>query len=296
MPLSPIMWRVRTVPSFLLLATAIAAIGGGCVAYGWSRSPGLVRIPDASTVESTPQPPVATLPPRVAPAHPQAARPASAATSADRMAAQVDRLSRSSNPVDVFGAYKLVTDCLWARGHESWLANHVAPGDRAQLPSTGSSCDDIASDQIQSRMRWLELAAMAGVHHAATAMAREGPDGLGQASEADLDAPQFADWRQRLDAAYDAGVRTCDPESLDNRVNAYENGAGVGQDRAKALTYWVAYVDCRKRLNDAPSTILGNGDSVTQRMGGSLSADQIARAVSAGQQMARDAKPLPGDS
>ena len=72
---------------------------------------------------------------------------------------------------------------------------------------------------------------------------------------------------------------------------------GVVQDRAKALTYWVAYMECRQRLVGQSSAILASadGDSVTQRMGHSLSADQIAQAMSAGHALARDARPLPGD-
>ncbi len=68
------------------------------------------------------------------------------------------------------------------------------------------------------------------------------------------------------------------------------------QDRAKALAYWAAYIGCRERFNAAPVAILANGDSVTQRMEGTLSAEQVAAAMTAGQQMARDAKPWPGDS
>jgi hypothetical protein len=98
-----------------------------------------------------------------------------------------------------------------------------------------------------------------------------------------------------VDAAVDAGVHTCDPDSLESRVNRYEDGEGVEQDRAKALTYWVATMECRQRLAGGPASVLGNGDGVTQRMGTTLSADQIAKAVSEGQQLARDARPLPGD-
>jgi hypothetical protein len=70
----------------------------------------------------------------------------------------------------------------------------------------------------------------------------------------------------------------------------------VAPDRTKALTYWVAYMECRRRLVGQPSAILANADSVTQRMGRSLTADQIAQALSAGHALARDARPLPGDS
>ena len=49
------------------------------------------------------------------------------------------------------------------------------------------------------------------------------------------------------------------------------------------------------RLVGASGSVLANGDSVTQRMGNTLSADQIARAVADGQRLAHDAQPLPGD-
>jgi hypothetical protein len=184
---------------------------------------------------------------------------------------------------------------VWARDHEGWMAHHILPSDRAMLPTPQQACGDIASDQIQSRLRWLERAALAGVHHAATEMLREGPDGLGLANS-DIDAPENASWKQRVDAALEAGVHTCDPDSLESRVNAYENGQGVAPDRTKALTYWVAYMECRRRLVGQPSAILANADSVTQRMGRSLTAEQIAQALSAGHALARDARPLPGDS
>ena len=114
-------------------------------------------------------------------------------------------------------------------------------------------------------------------------------------SNCDIDAPENASWKHRMDAALEAGVHTCDPDSLESRVNAYENGQGVAADRGKALTYWVAYMECRQRLVSQPSAILANADSVTQRMGRTLTADQIAQAVSAGQALAHDARPLPGD-
>ena len=288
--------RLRIARPTLLVATLAAAVAGGCLVYGWSSgAEAPVPIAELASADPAAGPPPA--PVSAAVVVPVAAPPlrAAAQPAHETLAAQVDRLSRSPDPVDAFAAYKLVTACLWARDHEAWMDHHVSPGDRALLPTTGTACGDIASDQVQSRLRWLERAALAGVHHAATEMAREGPDGLGLAPEHDADAPQDAAFADRLAAAYEAGVRTCDPESLENRENAYENGSGVAQDRARALSYWVAYVDCRKRLDGTPADILGNGDSVTQRMGRSLSADQVAAAVSAGEQMARDARPLAGD-
>jgi hypothetical protein len=284
----------------LLLALLVAALlVGGALAYGLSQGAEV-----ATTASSAPaMPAVAPAPatPAIAPAPPRAARPAAPSASKAAPAAReslsqkVDRLSRSADPVDAFAAYQLVTACIWARDHEGWMARHILPGDRALLPTTQQACGDIASDQIQSRLRWLERAALAGVHHAATEMLKEGPDGLGIAGSSDIDAPENAAWKQRVDSALAAGVRTCDPDSLEDRVNRYQGGQGVEPDRAKALTYWVAYLECRRRAVGTPAAVLGDGDGVTQRMGHALSAEQVAQAVADGRQIARDARPLPGD-
>jgi len=283
----------------MILATAVsAALVGGALVYGLDHGTAQAA---ANTAAAPPAPPAeafaAAPPPAAAPAVLPA--PASAASRPDpyeSLSHKVDRLGRSPDPVDAFAAYQLVTACVWARDHEGWMARHILPSDRELLPTTQQACGDIASDQIQSRLRWLERAALAGVHHAATEMLREGPDGLGLGlGDADIDAPENASWKQRVAAALDAGVRTCDADSLESRVNAYENGQGVAPDRAAALTYWVAYMECRQRGAGQASAILGNADGVTQRMGRSLTAEQIAQAVSAGHALARDARPLPGD-
>jgi hypothetical protein len=172
------------------------------------------------------------------------------------------------------------------------VASVAALASSETAPSSAPGRDGLAA-RVDRLSRSTD--ALVGVHHAAAEMLLEGPDGLGIGTSGDIDAPQNADWKQRIDAAVEAGVHTCDPEALDSRVNSYENGSGVQQDRGKALTYWIAYVDCRKRLDGSPTKILGNGDSVTERMGDTLSADQVAAAVSAGEQLARDARPLPGD-
>ena len=280
----------------LLASTLAAALVGGALVYGMSQgAAAAVNTPAPPTppaADAAPEPDLAP-PPVVA----AASAPAPAAPNRyESLSQKVDRLSRSADPVDAFAAYQLVTGCIWARDHEGWMAHHILPSDRGTLPTTQQACGDIASDQIQSRLRWLERAALAGVHHAATEMLREGPDGLGISGNSDIDAPENAPWKQRVETALAAGVRTCDPDSLENRVNAYESGLGVEQDRAKALTYWVAYMECRQRLVGAPGSVIANGDSVTQRMGTTLSADQIAKAVSDGQLLAHEARPLPGDN
>ena len=284
----------------VIVSILAIALAGGALVHGMNS--GAAAVASATAPAATPGSPASSA---AAPALSVAALVATQASSPARrltpgshesLSQKVDRLSRSADPVDAFAAYRLVTACIWARDHEGWMAHHILPSDRALLPTTQQACGDIASDQIQSRLRWLERAALAGVHHAATEMLKEGPDGLGISGSADLDAPENAAWKQRVEAARDAGVHTCDPDSLESRVNSYESGQGVGQDRVKALTYWVAYVECRQRLAGAPGPVPANDDSVAARMGTTLSADQIARAVSDGQQLAHDAKPLPGDS
>jgi len=276
-----------------LLCAALAAfvLVGGALVAPWG---GAQPAPAAPLVDAGPR--REPDPPRARPRHAEAVPPVASPVAVDEaLSARVDRLARSDDPVAAFAAYRLVTDCLWARDHAEWLASHVEPADRALLPTPQGACGDIASDQIQSRLRWLERAAAAGVHHAATAMSREGPDGLGLVAEADLAGPQFADWRQRLAAAYDAGVRTCDPESLEQRMAAFDGGLGVEQDRARALSYWVAYVDCRRRFG-APALAPADGDGVALRMGSALGAGQVDAATAAGHRLAREARPLPGDS
>ena len=278
---------------FLLTSTLVAAVVAGALVYGRSHgAAAMVNTPAPPPLEPVAASALATPPGAVA-ATPPAAPPPRAASPYESLSQKVDRLSRSADPVDAFAAYQLVTTCIWARDHEGWMAHHILPGDRELLPTTQQACGDIASDQIQSRLRWLERAALAGVHHAATEMLKEGPDGLGISGSGDIDAPENAPWKQRVEAALDAGVRTCDADSLESRVDSYESGLGVQQDREQALTYWVADMACRQRLAGAP--VLAPGDSVTQRMGTTLTADQIAKAVAEGQQLARDARPLPGD-
>ena len=279
---------------YLVATTLAAAMVVVALVYGVDHG--------AVAASATPAPPPAPWPPALEPVPapvavvaPAPAPRASAPNPYESLSQKVDRLSRSGDPVDAFAAYQIVTGCVWARDHEGWMAHHILPGDREMLPTAQQACGDIASDQIQSRLRWLERAALAGVHHAATEMLNEGPDGLGISGNSDIDAPENASWKQRVEAALDAGVHTCDSDSLESRVNSYETGLGVEQDRAKALTYWVAYMECRQRVIGGRSSILANADSVTQRMGTTLSADQIAKAVRDGQQLARDARPLPGD-
>ena len=282
----------------VLVASALAAaLVGGALVYALTHGAEAAANapPLAPTVRATTPPEPGLAAPAPATASPP--RPAASAPNRyESLSQKVDRLSRSADPIDSFAAYQLVTACIWARDHEGWMAHHILPGDREMLPTTQQACGDIASDQIQSRLRWLERAALAGVHHAATEMLKEGPDGLGITGNSDIDAPENAPWKQRVETALAAGVRTCDPDSLENRVNSYETGMGVDLDRAKALTYWVAYMECRQRLVGAPASVIANGDSVTQRMGTTLTADQIAKAVSEGQQLAREARPLPGDN
>jgi len=291
-------YHPAVIPRPLLIAFALAAamVAVGLVHGVRHGEPAAVAPASAQDVPAAPLPAPTPAPVAVVPSAPAPAKAPSAPDPYESLAQKVDRLSRSANPVDAFAAYQLVTNCIWARDHEGWMAHHILPADRGLLPTTQQACGDIASDQIQSRLQWLERAALAGVHHAASEMLKEGPDGLGVSGSSDIDAPENASWKARVEAALDAGVHTCDSDSLESRVNTYENGElSIAPDRAKALTYWVAYMQCRRRLAGAPGLAPASGDSVTQRMGSTLGADQIAQAVAEGRRLAHDAQPLPGD-
>jgi hypothetical protein len=278
---------------FLVAGTLATVLVGGALVYGLGHgtASAVTGLPAAAPAPATTRRPDGVA--ESAPGAPVAAR--RAANRDESLSQRVDRLSRSGDPVDAFAAYQLVTACIWARDHEGWMAHHILPGDRGMLPTTQQACGDIASDQVQSRLRWLERAALAGVHHAAAEMLKEGPDGLGTSAGSDMAAPENAAWKQRVDAALEAGVRTCDSDALESRINGYESGLGVEQDRARALAYWVAYMECRQRFDGATLAGPVDGDGVAQRMGTTLSAEQVAKAVSDGQQLARSARPLPGD-
>src|SRR5438552_3268584 len=120
----------------LLAATVSAALVGGALVYGLDHGAAKAAPPPppaAGSLLADPLPEPSAPPPALAAAPPSARASTAAPSRFESLSQKVDRLGRSSDPVDAFAAYQLVTACVWARDHEGWMAHHILPGDRAML-------------------------------------------------------------------------------------------------------------------------------------------------------------------
>ena len=86
-------------------------------------------------------------------------------------AAEVDRLVATHDAHDAFTAYQLIRTCLNARRDQLVVAEWAANNDKSPVPSVSKACGDLSPGQIASRIQYLGVAAKAGVHGAAGALA-----------------------------------------------------------------------------------------------------------------------------
>jgi hypothetical protein len=204
--------------------------------------------------------------------------------------ALVDKLSKSGSPVDAFTAWKLLSDCVNARRHETESAQEPNPSAQAKTVSPAVACQDISPGQISSRLELLNIAALAGVHEAAMRFANEGPDGNGFSASGQFDTndPSNAEWVRRTRAQIEAGVKTGDRWSFMVMSNQYENGdGGVERDMGKALAYWVAMVEFEKATTGkAPNS----SENIINRLKRTLTPEQVDAAMKFGQQLAISAQ------
>jgi len=204
------------------------------------------------------------------------------ATTRDSLATRIDRLARSASPVDAYNAYKLVRTCLQAR-----LRSQAGAADA----DVAAACEDIASDQVQARLAWLERAARAGVRHAATDFAAEGPQGLLVPRDAQGDWEDASEWQERVAAYDDAGARRCDDVSVLS-VQARYRLRHFDPDPAAALTTWAAAAEC-VALGKAPMQPPDSRDvAILAQLRAQLGAAEADAAVSAGEEAARRAPPF----
>ena len=218
-------------------------------------------------------------------ATPQMTPSSTKATTATMLAApspaqQVDKLSKSSSPVDAFFAYNILRACVGVRRAESEVYENE-PSHKAK-PSA-AACGDVTPAQIVSRLQLLDRAGLAGVHGAMYAASLEGPDGSGATGNENVSTPEYAAWTARLQQYQQAGVRTGDRASLMSLSQRYENE----RDMPKALTYWVAQAELSK-----PSHTTEN---IIARLSKTMLPDQAAAAIEQGKQIARAAHPVEGD-
>lgn len=201
----------------------------------------------------------------------------------ESLAARVDRLSRSPRPADAYAAYKLVRACVDAR--------RLVQQGRGAAGSEQSACADLASDQIQARLAWLDRAARAGVRNAATDYGTEGPAGLLVPPEAQGDWSADKGWQERLAAYYDRGALDCDLGSTLSVLARYRLGK-FPPDARVALTTWSAAQECIALGKTVPEPPDPRDAGVATTLGALLGPAEAEAAIAAGKAGARVAAPF----
>ena len=265
-----------------VLAVAAAAVllgaGGWIVRSALGSEPGAKAAPAGATTSAA----------RLASPSRERSGPGAPASAAQPVAPEaslskrVDRLSRSNDPHDAYAAYRLVRQCIEARGRALQGASDAAS-------SVAAACADLASDQIQARLVWLDRAARAGVRHAAEDYGTEGPQGLLVPGEAQRDS---SEWQSRMAAYYDVGALNCDLASILSVVARYRLGH-YAADPSAALTTWAAAQECNaqhKGFADLPDP---RDATVVPALSALLGPAQAAAAIAAGKADA-DRAPLFG--
>ena len=275
-----------------LLALACAALAVVAAVLSWW--PGSAASPASASAGPPASAPDAPKLATIAPTHAGSAasapaRPAAPAAGEDEsVAARVDRLSRSSDPVDQFSAYTTIAACVAMRRHETELVQKLGPEMAAtQQGITRAQCGNLASDQVQGRRRLLERPLAAGLHGAALALYWIGPDGNGPPEPQDADLPQYADWRAAVDAAYANAFAACDATAFDDRANRMPvNGA---TDAIRQLTWRSAAAACVEQGKAVAIDRLGMDQSHPTDYAELLPPAQVDAAVAAGRQLATNA-------
>ena len=153
-------------------------------------------------------------------------------------------------------AYEAVADCLRARSQDRTPQDQIEAGDGALESVVGTErvqalqakrhhaaqwCQDLRSDQIESRLAWLARAAAAGTPGAALAFDFEGPDGQGALGSGYSSLPAPEAWYAQRDAYIAQGLQHCG-RTLAGALSVVARAPGVSIDRATA--FWFAKLQC----------------------------------------------------
>ncbi|HMN75709.1 MAG TPA: hypothetical protein PKC97_06555 [Burkholderiaceae bacterium] len=202
---------------------------------------------------------------------------------------QVDLLIKSGEPVKAFAAYTLIRACVESREQEVHAIQDPAWAKARHWTPPAAACGDITQGQIASRMQPLNLAADAGVHGAAGAVAFEGPDGFGWTHL----TPEtvVAAFNDRYKTQVQAGIRSGDITSLATAYAWYQQG-GVDGDAnpVKALEFAVAWNEASIAQAGKPARHISD---VLDALKLSLTPEQVRKAEAAGKQMVATAKSSP---
>jgi hypothetical protein len=173
-----------------------------------------------------------------------------------------------------------------ARSQEADAAQDPEWAKGRQLTSPTAACGDITPGQIASRMQALNLAADAGVHGAAGALASEGLDGLG--STQGLPESIVTAYNERSVKQIQAGIRSGDMESIATTFAWYQGGGVFGDaDPLKALEYAIAWNEASIAQTGKPARfVIDTLDAMKAR----FTPEQVQKAEQAGRQMVTAAK------
>lgn len=202
---------------------------------------------------------------------------------------QIDLLIKSGEPAKAFVAYTLIRACVESREQEVHAIQDPKWAKARHWTPPPAACGDITQGQIASRMQPLNLAADAGVHGAAGAVALEGPDGFGWTQF----TPEavVAAFNERYKTQVQAGIRSGDITSLATAYAWYQQG-GVDGDAnpAKALEFAVAWNEASIAQAGKPARYISD---MLDALKASLTPEQVRKAEAAGKQIVAAAKSSP---
>ncbi len=214
---------------------------------------------------------------------------------ASTLSTRYEQLAGSGNPANAFAAYNLAMDCVWARQQLRQIELQ-APGERSEESKTGltdgslaaratEACGDITDAQIESRLKYVEAAAAAGVPLAALRLSAEGPFGDQTALSNRPDDPAVLQWRERVAALIKLAADKGDLASMASLSNMYESGTGIiGQrDPYKALEYATAKWELQRQLTGTPPPFQ---EKLSSKLAAALTPEQAQSAREAGYRIA----------
>ncbi len=199
----------------------------------------------------------------------------SSSPSVPSLAIRVDGWAHSTAPQDAMRAYEAVAECLKARMEDRMPQDQLEAGDSALESVVGPErvralqakrhhavdrCQDLRSDQIESRLAWLKRAAAEGMPGAALAFDIEGPDGQGGLGDGVTPLPASDAWYEERDAYIAQGLLHCDRTlAASLAVSARPPSVSIAQ----AMTFWSSKLQCADGSSPTP-TLLSDDPSAVE--------------------------------
>jgi hypothetical protein len=257
----------------LFAIPAIAIVVGGIVRLANSTGVDATGALQAKGAHSSPQFNQIAAPSIERMAPPRAEAPMAKET----LASKVDRLAISGNPEDLYAAYQIIFECVYARKNE----NEGKPSNASGV------CSDITPGQIASRLQMLDVAAAAGVHGAFISQLNEGPTGSGLVlgTPEQMKDPTVSAFYAKVESSIEAAAKTGDIQA----TAAMATTALAQNDKAGALVYWIA----QDQMAKARGNSIPNADNIISSLSHDLTPDQVAFATAKGTQIATAARASP---